>query len=67
MEDFEFARRLKRFGHVVTLPQRATTSARAWGDHGLLRATLTNLAVIIGYRLGIDPGRLAGWRKRIAR
>jgi hypothetical protein len=66
MEDFEFARRLKRFGRVVTLRERTVTSARAWEEHGLLLPTLMNLAVIAGYRLGADPEVLTRWRKRIA-
>ena len=66
MEDWELAHRLVRFGRVDTLPQRATTSARAWEEHGLLLTTAVNAAVITGYVLGVDPGRLARWRRRIA-
>ena len=66
MEDFELVRRLGRFGRVVTLRERTVTSARAWEEHGLLLPTLMNLAVIAGYRLGVDPEVLARWRKRIA-
>ncbi len=66
MEDFEFGRRLKRFGRVVTLRERAITSARAWAEHGLLRPTLTNLAVIAAYRCGVSAERLGRWRRRIA-
>jgi len=67
MEDYEFARRLRRFGAVVTLPERAVSSARAWEEHGLLRPTLTNLAVIAAYEFGADRERILRWRRRIAR
>ncbi|MCG2807175.1 MAG: TIGR04283 family arsenosugar biosynthesis glycosyltransferase [Coriobacteriia bacterium] len=67
MEDYEFAERLGRLGRVVTLPERATTSARSWEDHGLLVPTLTNLAVIAMYEIGADPARISAWRRRIAR
>jgi rSAM/selenodomain-associated transferase 2/rSAM/selenodomain-associated transferase 1 len=66
MEDWEFVRRLKRLGEVVQLPEPAVTSARVWDEHGLVWPTAVNSAVIIGYRLGIDPEMLADWRQRIA-
>lgn len=66
MEDMELVHRLRRFGRVVTLPQRAITSARAWDEHGLLLPTAVNLAAIAAYRAGADPRRIAAWRSRIA-
>jgi hypothetical protein len=36
-------------------------------EHGLLRSTLVNHAVVLGFQLGVDPVILAGWRRRIAR
>ena len=66
MEDFEFVHRLGRFGRVVTLPQRAVTSARTWDEHGLIFATAVNATAIAAYRLGVDPARIARWRRRIA-
>jgi rSAM/selenodomain-associated transferase 2 len=66
MEDHEFAQRCRRLGDLETVPLTARSSARAWHRHGLLRTTLTNAAVIAGYRLGVPPQRLAAWRSRIA-
>jgi uncharacterized protein len=66
MEDYEFAHRLARFGRVVTLRERAVTSARTWDEHGLIYATTVNAMSIAGYELGVDPERIAGWRHRIA-
>lgn len=65
MEDYEFARRLKRYGRIVRLPAVALTSSRAWDDHGLFRSTTVNLATIAAYRLGARPERLARWRAAI--
>jgi hypothetical protein len=66
MEDWELVARLRRLGRVVVLREAAETSARAWEEHGLLRPTLLNLCVIAAYRLGVNPQRLARWRRRIA-
>ena len=67
MEDWEIVARLRRLGRVVVLRDPAVTSAESFEDHGLVRSTLVNAAVIAGYRLGVDRARLATWRKRIAR
>jgi rSAM/selenodomain-associated transferase 2 len=61
MEDFELARRLKREGRIRILPLVATTSARRWEKLGVLRATLINQAIIIGYLFGLDPHKLEQW------
>jgi len=61
MEDFEFVRRLRRKGRVRIIPQAATTSARRWVRVGVLKTTFVNRAIIFGFRLGIDPVRLARW------
>jgi len=67
MEDWEIVARLHRRGRVVVLEAPAVTSAKSFVDNGLVRSTLVNAAVIAGYRLGVDPARLAAWRRRIAR
>ena len=66
MEDWELVARLKRLGRLVVLDEAATTSARAWDEHGLVWPTALNAAVILAYQLGVDPDRLARWRERIA-
>ena len=67
MEDYEFAQRLRRYGRITHTGQTAITSARVWDEHGLLRPTLVNGAVIVGFRLGVDPVMLARWRAAIGR
>ena len=67
MEDWELVRRLRTLGRVVVLPEPAITSSKSFANHGFARASLLNLAAIIGYQLGVAPTRLAAWRNRVAR
>lgn len=64
MEDFELVRKLKRKGRIRILPLAATTSARRWEKFGVLQTTLINQVVILGYLLGVNPGKLAGWYRK---
>jgi uncharacterized protein len=59
MEDYEFVRRLRRRGRIITVAARAVTSGRRWRQLGFLRATLRNQVVIAGYHLGVRPDKLA--------
>lgn len=59
MEDYELARRMARRGEILIMPCPAQTSARRWQRLGLGRVTLVNLAIVVGYRLGLPPDRLA--------
>jgi uncharacterized protein len=59
MEDYEFVRRLRRRGRVLTADEPATTSGRRWQQLGIFRTTLTNRLVVSGYQLGVGPQRLA--------
>ena len=61
MEDFELMRRLKKRGKVKILHLQANTSARRWERLGILKTTVMNQAIIIGYFLGISPEKLSGW------
>ncbi len=61
MEDFEFARRLRRRGRIRILKEKALTSARRWQKGGLFRTTLRNQLAIAGYLLGISAKRLRTW------
>jgi rSAM/selenodomain-associated transferase 2/rSAM/selenodomain-associated transferase 1 len=63
MEDWELARRLRRLGSLRIVPERAMTSSRRWTEAGVIRASAAYLAIIAGYRLGIDPVALDGWRR----
>jgi hypothetical protein len=63
MEDWELARRLRRLGRLAILPERALTSSRRWRQGGAIAPTAAYLAIIAGYRLGMDPMTLDGWRR----
>lgn len=59
MEDFEFIHRLKRYGKIKILPAAVITSGRRWQQLGILKTTLINQFMILGYYLGIPPEKLA--------
>ncbi len=58
MEDFEFIQRLKRLGKITIVSAAVLTSGRRWQTLGVLKTTLINQLVIIGYYLGISPTQL---------
>lgn len=62
MEDFEFMRRMKRAKNLsILLPVPVYTDARRWERLGVLRTTLRNQRIILGYLLGVSPEKLRGW------
>jgi rSAM/selenodomain-associated transferase 2/rSAM/selenodomain-associated transferase 1 len=63
MEDWELAQRLRRLGTLRVLPECAITSSRRWTEGGVFRPSVAYLAIIAGYRFGIDPAILDGWRQ----
>ena len=64
MEDFELVRRLKNIGRIAIIPESVLTSGRRWLSRGILRTTLINQIIIIGYFLGVSPQRLANWYRK---
>jgi len=61
MEDFELMRRLKRLGYIAIVPVPVITSARRWLKKGVVKTTLINQIVILGYLLGVKPHKLVRW------
>lgn len=59
MEDYELAIRMKRRGRTVVLPQKVTTSGRRFLTRGLVRTSFINWRIIVAWRLGADPEKLA--------
>ena len=59
MEDFELVQRLKEQGRIAIAPAAVETSGRRWKKLGILRTTLVNQLMILGYGLGVDLQRLA--------
>lgn len=64
MEDFEFIRSLKRQGKIAIAPAAVLTSARRWQKLGILRTTLINQLIVLGYFLGISPQKLRYWYRQ---
>ena len=61
MEDYAWVRRLQRLGRVAIAPAAAVTSGRRWQRRGAVGTTLLNQLIVLGYRLGVSPARLARW------
>ena len=61
MEDFEFVRRVRKYGDIFTAPFPAITSDRRWKERGVLKTTTINQLMIVGYYLGISPEKLRKW------
>jgi rSAM/selenodomain-associated transferase 2/rSAM/selenodomain-associated transferase 1 len=64
MEDYELVKRLGRQGRVVQAQLKALTSGRRWRRLGLVRTTLLNQLIVLGFRLGVPPQILRGWYQR---
>lgn len=61
MEDFELMRQLQRKGAIAILPEPVMTSGRRWERLGVLRTTLINQLIILGYFFKVPCDRLARW------
>jgi rSAM/selenodomain-associated transferase 2 len=63
-EDVALQSRIRRIGRCVKIRRSVTTSARRFRRMGVLRQQLLNLALVVAYRLGVSPARLAAWYGR---
>jgi len=61
MEDFQLIRTLKKQGKIRLAAASVLTSARRWERLGVIKTTLINQIVIIGYFVGIPPSQLKQW------
>ncbi|NER34774.1 MAG: DUF2064 domain-containing protein [Oscillatoria sp. SIO1A7] len=66
MEDFALMGRLRPLGKVAIAEAPVLTSPRRWQKLGVLRVTLINQLIIIGYFLGVPPAILARWYRGAA-
>jgi rSAM/selenodomain-associated transferase 2 len=64
MEDFIFIRRAGQEGRITTLPQKVATSARRWQRKGIIRTTLVNQLVILGFYARVSLRKLASLYRR---
>ncbi|MDX1600720.1 MAG: TIGR04283 family arsenosugar biosynthesis glycosyltransferase [Anaerolineales bacterium] len=59
MEDVALIDSLRERGRVVRRPERAVTSSRRFFEHGVLRQLSLDLILLLAYRAGVTPERLA--------
>lgn len=65
MEDVALVQQLRQRGRIARVPLSVLTSARRWQRLGVIRTTLINQIMVLGYSLGIPPSRLARWYGRL--
>jgi rSAM/selenodomain-associated transferase 2 len=61
MEDYQLIQTLKQLGQIAIVPTPVKTHPRRWQKLGILRTTVLNQIMILGYHLGIPPERLRTW------
>lgn len=80
LDDYELVRRLKAHARtrkrdgtvgetgsgVIILKDAVLTSARRWHRFGVLRTTMMNQLVLVGYHLGVPVSRLKDWYLKAA-
>lgn len=61
LEDLMLVRRLRQLGRITISPSAVLTSGRRWQRLGVVRTTLINQAILLGYRAGIPRHHLLKW------
>ena len=61
MEDFQLILNLKKQGKIRLAKAPVITSARRWEKLGVIKTTLINQMVILGYFFGVSPEKLKQW------
>jgi rSAM/selenodomain-associated transferase 2 len=59
MEDFELVKKAQKYGKIYLAKSPVITSSRRWDNLGIIKTTLINQLIIIGYYLKISPEKLA--------
>ena len=59
MEDVEFARRLRRRGHLFWSPVPIAVSPRRWERDGWIQRSFLNIWLVVMYFIGVSPEWLA--------
>ncbi|MFH1021239.1 MAG: TIGR04283 family arsenosugar biosynthesis glycosyltransferase [Pseudomonadota bacterium] len=65
LEDVELVLRLGKMGRIALLAPPALTSPRRWQRLGLVRTTVMNQLILLGFFCGLSPGRLARWYGKV--
>ncbi len=67
LDDYELVLRVARHGRIrVANSPPVLTSARRWRKKGILRTTVLNQCIIVGYKLGVPLDRLARWYRGVS-
>jgi len=61
LEDLELVRRLRKMGRIALLATPALTSPRRWQRFGVVRTTVMNQLILLGFFGGLSPDRLGRW------
>jgi len=61
LEDLELVLRLRKMGRIALLATPALTSPRRWQRLGLVRTTVMNQLILLGFFCGLSPERLLRW------
>lgn len=59
LEDYEFVRRVKKYGRVDVVPSAVVTSARRFMKNGILKTLLLNRLALVAFHAGVSPERIA--------
>jgi len=59
MEDFELIKKVKKIGKIYITKEAVITSSRRWDKLGILKTTIINQIIIMGYYLKVNPEKLA--------
>lgn len=65
LEDVVLVQRLKQLGRIAIAPGHVLTSGRRWQRLGVVKTTLTNQLVLLGYQFGVSPTRLSRWYRSL--
>lgn len=65
MEDFVLVQQLQKLGNVAIAPAAVLTCDRRWQKLGILKTTLINQLILMGYGLGVSPRQLAEWYHKV--
>ncbi|MDV2999663.1 MAG: hypothetical protein N5P05_001269 [Chroococcopsis gigantea SAG 12.99] len=64
MEDFDFIQGVKAKGKIAIVRDRVITSSRRRQKLGVVKTTLINQLIILGYYLKVPPEKLARFSKK---
>lgn len=64
MEDFNFIQKAKQHGKIVIADAAVMTSPRRWQKLGVIKTTIINQLIIIGYYFKVSPDRLKNFYHR---